>query len=432
MTKLRAPILRALLVAMAFAPFITSLASWSLDGRLSEFKYQIRNHSYPTLVLEVGVVLLAMACGISLTALHGALQRWQKWMLALVAGAAVLSVLLVAPEPALAWQATIEWCIHFLFAAGVIHLARDHGDLISAWFWKVFVAGTLCYVVLVALFVPAVPNPAAFPWELRLPGFTNVRHLGYFVAPAIGVLLVSCQLAGSRMAAAISLLALWVLVCFVCWTGSRGSIFALGISFPVAVSVYPALRRAGLLLMLGAVTASAALASTALPLPSASFGILSRLSQAGNSEFTSGRLIVWKKTAGAIADEPLIGYGAGQFRAIMAGRVKAPLNHPHNFFLQIAFQWGIPGAVGFFSLLASLWLTAFRRLRYRGIDGAPSFMVLNTLLAFSLLDGAGNYPFPIALMLIAVADMLKVNEWPIPQSPTRCPASLSGIAARGT
>jgi O-antigen ligase len=407
---LRPAMLPALLVALAFAPLITSLASWSLAPRLSNFQYQIRSHSYPTLVLEVCMVLFALMHGLNIAVMLENLPRWQKWMLALVAGSAVLSVLLVAPEPALAWQATIEWCIHFLFAASIIHIARVQGSLVGPWFWNVLVAGSLCYVGLVAVFVHAVPDPETFPWHLRMPGFTHLRHIGYFIAPAIGAILASCLMAGRKLATVISLMALWVLVCFICWTGSRGSVFALVVSVPVSLFLYPALRCLRLWLILCVVVISAVLASDTLPQPASSFGLVSRLSPSSDTELTSGRFEVWKATANAIVDEPLIGHGAGQFRVIIAGRFSQPLNHPHNLFLQILFQWGVLGAIGFFSLLGSLWLAAWRASRGRGIEGAPAFMVLNTLLAFSLLDGTGNYPFPIVLMLVAVADLLKVDN----------------------
>jgi O-antigen ligase len=116
--------------------------------------------------------------------------------------------------------------------------------------------------------------------------------------------------------------------------------------------------------------------------------------------------MIWKKTIGMIGNSPFFGYGAGMYLTLIKSRSGYSYNHPHNLILQILFQWGILGAIGVFSLMVMIWLKLVQVAMSEGVITAPALLVLNDLLAYSLFDGTGHYPWPIALMMIAAATIL--------------------------
>jgi O-antigen ligase len=88
------------------------------------------------------------------------------------------------------------------------------------------------------------------------------------------------------------------------------------------------------------------------------------------------RLIFWKKSVGLIADRPLTGVGAGNWRLAVAS-VKDPVNpehtignftysEPHNEWIRIQSELGIVGSIlAFFIFLLPLILVFFRILFFR-------------------------------------------------------------------
>lgn len=76
------------------------------------------------------------------------------------------------------------------------------------------------------------------------------------------------------------------------------------------------------------------------------------------------RLEFYENTLKLIGRHPFIGTGTGSFRSeyksLVAGTDDAPTSDPHNEYLHLATQVGIPGAVLFIALLAVQWLAAAR------------------------------------------------------------------------
>src|SRR5262249_7472614 len=96
----------------------------------------------------------------------------------------------------------------------------------------------------------------------------------------------------------------------------------------------------------------------------------SRAREAGLESFPS-RLELWSRSLSMLGDFPYTGIGLGQFSPVLHA-LYVPLAfppddyvpHAHNFFLQLAFDLGIPGAIAGLGLFAAF----FRMLRaaYRG------------------------------------------------------------------
>lgn len=102
------------------------------------------------------------------------------------------------------------------------------------------------------------------------------------------------------------------------------------------------------------------------------------------------RLEFYRNTAAIIAEHPLLGVGTGGFAAAYAARVPpggVVTDNPHNEYLLIAAQTGLPGAALLVALFATAWhgarrLPALERDLARGIVLATAVGCLfNSLLA---------------------------------------------------
>lgn len=126
------------------------------------------------------------------------------------------------------------------------------------------------------------------------------------------------------------------------------------------------------------------------------------------------RTPMWASTAGMIADRPWLGFGTGsylheypafqkrypQFRdpETLGIRIK---NHPHNLFLQIASENGLPLAILFSGLLG--WLT-YRVTRQAWIEPTAFWLCGAWGLWAAVLDAQVNHVFfnPASLFVAAV------------------------------
>ena len=138
----------------------------------------------------------------------------------------------------------------------------------------------------------------------------------------------------------------------------------------------------------------------------------------------AGRWGVWVDALTRIRTSPLVGCGFGTFRArlgTLSARsiYDAGLPHAHNVFLQVAYDAGLVGLLGYLSLVASAVRTAWRGHRDgRGLPGATALGGLCALVAshvYGLTDvvALGAKPgvlFWGLLALIAASDRPSASE----------------------
>jgi O-antigen ligase len=403
---------RMFFLLVAFMPVITATLSWSVDGSFTFLQFQSRLWSLPMVAVEFLTMVYAFGCGMPNIALVSRLKTWHRWMLSLALCAALLSAGIAAANPAMAIWGTLVWAIHFCFAGSIAFLVSQLRTLIWSSFWKAFLVATISYVALTAVFVWSIPYPQSFPWTECMPGVLNVRHIGFFVGPAIGVAIALYISGKPSVTRVVYGAVLTVLTCFGCWTGSRGMFFSLFIAVALSLYVYPVLRKLRVWVALIIMMGGAAFASTAIPAPDENFGIFYRIAQASRystaDNFSSGRIALWKKTITYIGKRPLLGYGAEQFRTSVSP--EAGILQPHNLALQILFQWGIIGAIGFFSLVIPILAASFKNATRAGLISLPAFLVFFTLFTFSMIDNTGYYPLPITLMILAAICLSGVKE----------------------
>jgi hypothetical protein len=127
---------------------------------------------------------------------------------------------------------------------------------------------------------------------------------------------------------------------------------------------------------------------------------VSRLSRAGSD----GRVAYWRVSLDAIAERPLQGWGLGQFRAAVQGRLPldelVPLGNAqlwfdaHNLFIGLAVAVGIPGLILF---LGFAW-TAGRRMPAQLVPAVAAIAIT------WMLQPGGLTTLPLVVMLLGFSD----------------------------
>jgi O-antigen ligase len=139
-----------------------------------------------------------------------------------------------------------------------------------------------------------------------------------------------------------------------------------------------------------------------------------------NQTDESGRLQIWKRGLGYMLSRPVFGVGANNF-PVAEGRMSAfadrqqwgvgvRWNAPHNSFLQVGAENGVPGLVFFLAMLGSA-LVALRRLARRpppGVSHHASPQLIQALTASIIGFAVGAFFLSLAYsellyMLLAFA-----------------------------
>jgi len=169
--------------------------------------------------------------------------------------------------------------------------------------------------------------------------------------------------------------------------------------------------------------------------------------QAGPSD--GGRSMVWGIAADMIADQPVTGVGAGNFTIRMHDYLAPPAGsavrdftnlssdnwiHPHNDFLEVFAEHGLPGIVAF----TALFLLAAAAIR-RVLAGDPSvidarlatasLMAVTAYLVFSCLDfplDRVSHQVVLAVHLAVIVLIDRDQRGPAAAGPVRLPGWLVG------
>lgn len=407
---------------MAALPVVFVLATWDNDGLQSPRAFAVRYLSLPVTFCQLCIVLLAVRSKFEVGSALKKLGLLPRLLLVIWAISAVISIALAGDKMFASAFGTLQYVLHGIFLAAVVHLARSSTATADgrAWSVSVLVMGGLAYVGLLTAFALLVPDKATFPWPLRLPSGTNIRQLGYFVAIA-SVAPLSFILFG-RAKTAIFCLAFAALVTFIAWSGSRGALIGLLLGTTVGAALLGhALSKLRVALAFSSFFAGVAI-SIMVPTPSPEFGVIRMVASLDEEEIGSGRSIVWKSTVTEISKAPWIGHGSGTFNKNMRETYGFDFNHPHQFMLQYFYDWGVFGGTAAGLLLLMLFLACLKIGRqYNDAAAYASVSALCTIAAVGLIDGALFYPFSIFLAILAVGcGFVKSSEKREPGSAAGC------------
>ncbi len=305
----------------------------------------------------------------------------------------------ISTHPAMALVRHAEWLTHGVFGISVYAFVRGQPSLylaIPRW----ILAGFVLYFLSFAIFRITLPSPDQFTTASWLPGFSNIRHLGYFATACLPLSLVFLLERRNGRDCVLALAAMTVAWFFLFWSGGRGPF----VSLAGALVVIGVSRHRG-----GLASAVPWVAATAVPgaalawiMAVPQYGVFRILnsftSSATLAELSPGRVVLWRHAVEKIAESPLFGVGPDGY-LFLSSPIDKPLMHPHSILLQAPLEWGIVGAVLF---AACGTLFAFRLLTARTSD--PTFFAviwgLLSLVALAVIDGTLYHAQP--LMLVAL------------------------------
>ena len=392
----------------AFLPFIQALVTWDYDGRMTDGWFALRHFSFPAILGEIFIIIIAARQGMMPGKYIAALTKPAKILMLLWAGLAIISSMIVTDNRVSSILTLARFMLHGLFFVSLLHLIMQAAAFSVLKWLKIICAGISAYVGILIIFALTVPDSANFPWMLRMPSATNIRQIANIIAiPAMAP--IAIMLFGKGERKWLYALIIFLLTAFIAWSGSRGALFGIT---GAAIGALLLLRRLPNIRSLAATVlafATGLLSSLALPLPTGSFGLFrfaDKLQTPG--QVTSGRMEIWIDTFSEILKSPWIGHGSGRFNANMHQLYGIDFNHPHNFILQFAYDWGIIGALAFLVLLAIFAIEIIRKASQNRLAGFAGLAGFIALLLIGLVDGAFFYPLTI-MMAIAILAPLFAN-----------------------
>lgn len=334
--------------------------------------------------------------------------------------------------------ALAEWglvVIHVHLALAVVYarnVMREPLDLL--------ILGTATFVctALIAKFL--VSYVSALHYEdsgldvwILFSGFSNIRFFGQFQTMTIPLLAVPL-LAGGRLRRyaplAVILGAFW-------WTlaiasGTRGTWLALGLVIAAFWWINQTTRRWAALQIAGAIIGALLFVVF--------FSIIPQLlnwevvNHAGGRIVStlSAREVIWSQAIEMIISRPLLGYGPMHFADIL-NPVAA---HPHQAWLQVAAEWGLPAALLVTWLVFRGSLATFKVMRCDGRDRSDPtvFRVCVAAAVFaalvqSMVDGVIVMPYSQLWLALLVGWLMALHPLERPQVPLQSWIRLTWVAA---
>ena len=315
--------------------------------------------------------------------------------------AALLMVMLLALLATPSWTGlalTLSW-VGLLAVASAVYGAGASRPV-------AVLAMALVYTVRTAAAISAaVPQGVIHLSEIFL-GFANVRHFAQLMPMVMPLLAAGCLPPAPGAEGALSHRAFRPLcaVALVAWcvllwlNGSAGAFYAIALAL-AATALMAGWHRSWRLLATMAVAALAAM--VLVQILNAWVPVLSGVQKTTAVE-DAGRLEIWRLSISALAQQPWLGLGPGQYPLQVAARPA----HPHNAVLAFAADYGLPAAV---LLIALLWrwfspLRLTRRLRAMAVADArwPVALTAAAYGAFAHAQVSGVTVMPMAQLLLAV------------------------------
>jgi len=394
--------LAGLWIVLSLAPALLAALSWDPAQIGRAWQRSLAFYHLPALAVELVAIILAVMGRVGPLTVFRRLPLPVQVGLGIVLAIAYGTTFLVAPSPGPALIHTVLATLHLLFGLSLFGLAssyrRSPSEDARLWLW----AGLGCvgYGLVLTAFVPAIPDERTFDWRVFGLGVSNLRQIGFFaIVGACAGLGLAAQSKDRRWFLT-GLTIASIMVAVNVWSGSRGPLVAIAGAFALAMVALPGLDRnraaAAFVLSL-----ALGVALSRIDVPDTAYCSLERIigaNQLATPELvTSGRLSIWLGTIREIFERPLFGYGAAQFKTVVA-EGRGVFNSPHNFPLQFWLQWGLVGGSIALAALAYWWFRFM--LRARIVAGsAPAVLVVNALLIFGLFDVTFFYAYPIAMII---------------------------------
>lgn len=216
-------------------------------------------------------------------------------------------------------------------------------------------------------------------------------------------------------------------------TGARGAILATALAtVTLVVLLRPRKGALARFSLLGPVTLLFGLWTAAFVLAGAH--LAARLPSIFSGD-AIGRIAGYKMTLAAIAEAPLTGFGAGSFKDVFflhnAGEFWKTFNYPHNLYLGVAVELGLPAAAALLGAVVLIGVSCFRGIERRHRDQvfpALGVAVVTLVAIHGLVDSplylpANAVTFSFLLGLAYAQAWSSAERRPSPSAAaTPCPA----------
>ncbi len=401
---------RLVILIIASIPVFHALATWDADGNLGQFNHILRVYSLPVIFLEIAIIIFAFWTGWRPLRQIIKLSRSVRFALVAFVACGTLSSIAAGELAIISLLNFSRYLVQALLFAALVHILKNAKEF-SFLSWLAYIAaGSVAYVLLLALFCLQISSPESFRWTERLPSATNVRQIGNVVAliaiVPVGILLMARD-AKTRIAASLIQICL---LAFVMWSGSRGGLLGYGVALVSMALFCRALFKIKIVTTLVATWIVSLVVALAIPAPADGFGMSRVKTSMSAEDATSGRIEIWKSTIKAINEAPVIGHGSATYRFNMMKTNGYPYNHPHNFVLQFSYDWGILGGGLALFLLASLAVRTISLLPKMEPQKALAIGACGGISAMASIDGALFYPLPMAIAIALIAPAYAMNK----------------------
>ena len=311
-------------------------------------------------------------------------------------------------------HAVYEWTCFLLLLALVFsfasELAQDMSRVDKLLHWVGIACGLYSLRILI-MYAAALASGYQPDWTDLTVGFSNLRFLNHTQTSLLPLLVLLCIKASPSNGwrkVWFTLIAFWWALLFV--TEARATILALSVGCTVALMVRRSQARHFVETMAFAAIAGLiiyALCFILLPLLFSlqPLGLPANVLERTVANPTSDRSYLWKLATHSIASHPWLGVGPQHFAHEGATLYKGA--HPHNFYLQIAAEWGIPALLCLASVLVlSARVLARAGARLAAVDLANQ-QILTTLIVAGtaiLIDAlfSGSFVMPQSQLAIAL------------------------------
>ena len=392
------------IVAISMTPLVQGLLTTTLDGYVTYPQSVIRVLSVVTILTDLFIVIVGIKLGF-LQYVWSGVSVSIKIAFAVLFASAMFSVFTDNSLVGFSLFITLRFFLQLTALFSLIHILSSSPKFDTDRYFTVIMTGVFLYVAYIILIIAMIPDYAAFYWLGGLPSATNVRHIGNYVAilsiAAIGLFLFAKNPNQWRILAVI-----FVVTTFLAWTGSRAAFVGLIVALPTAIYVVRHHVSATRIGILAATLSFAVLATIPLPVPNPSYGVIRMIVASDvrqNSDISSARTIVWKRTIAEIAQAPLFGHGAGRFLGNMDAKYRYDLDNPHNFVLQFGYDWGI---VGLAIALLLLVVGSVKLFKLPIISPLATFCAVSGLmlmLSIGMLEGMFYHPLKMLLASALIA-----------------------------
>lgn len=372
------------------------------------------------------------------------LARMDRWLILLVGAWLVWSTLstVLADHFAAALVRQSEWLVHAIFAYAVFVFLRAQPDW-GIRLVRVFCVGVIVHLAVILMFWHLLPDPQVYNWVSGTPGFSNIRHMGYYAMTMAALslfLIASPAVSGNAFNRStdlwLGLAAMTTAWFLLAWSGGRAPLIALAAAFAV-LFLFRHSRLEGKLVSMVLVSAlTGTLLSLFYAIPGQGIArFFARVADGTSvSAYSSGRIDIWRQVMDRIIENPMFGLGPDGY-LFDGSRFSLTSVHPHNSSLQLMLEWGIPGMV----LAAAIGVTVLLYLMFRrqivsmasdAISGTLSaryfalLWAILSLLALSVVDGSLYHGQP--LMLLAAVTGMSAAEKSVVRPPRgRSPVYLT-------